>query len=183
MPEGVVNFCTGSGSTFGNGSCGAPQDALHRLHGLEGSGPCNIHERAAKTQKGQIWIKRTVLEMGGKDAIVVDADADLDAAVEGVVAAAFGFSGQKCSACSRAIVDERVYEKFLERLRAHVEKLTVGQAEDNPNMGPVVNKSSYKKIQEYIKKGVAEGGRIITGGGTGHGAGKATSCSRPSSPT
>ncbi len=73
----------------------------------------DIHERAAKTQPGQIWIKRTVLEMGGKDSIIVDADCDLDAAVEGVVAAAFGFSGQKCSACSRAIVERAIYDEFL----------------------------------------------------------------------
>ena len=75
-----------------------------------------------KTKPGQIWIKRTILEMGGKDSIVVSADADLDAAVEGVVAAAFGFSGQKCSACSRAIVEEPVYDVFLERVRQRVAK-------------------------------------------------------------
>ena len=75
----------------------------------------DIHEHAAKTQPGQIWIKRTMLEMGGKDSIVVDADADFDAAVEGVAQAAFGFSGQKCSACSRAIVDERIYDRFVRR--------------------------------------------------------------------
>ena len=86
----------------------------------------HIHEQAAKPQPGQIWIKRTILEMGGKDAIVVDADSDLDAAVSGVMASAFGFSGQKCSACSRAIVDERVYDKFVERLKDRAEKLKVG---------------------------------------------------------
>jgi 1-pyrroline-5-carboxylate dehydrogenase len=171
MPEGVVNFCTGSGSTFGNGVVEHPKTRFIAFTGSKEVGLA-IHERASKTQKGQIWIKRTVLEMGGKDAIVVDADADFDAAVDGVVASAFGFSGQKCSACSRAIVDERIYEKFLERLRARVEKLTVGKAEDNPNMGPVVNKSSYEKIQQYIKKGVADGGRIITGGGVAAEAGE-----------
>ena len=83
-----------------------------------------IHERAAQTQPGQIWIKRTILEMGGKDSILVCADADLDAAVDGVVASAFGFSGQKCSACSRAIVEAPVYDAFVERLRERVAKLT-----------------------------------------------------------
>ena len=80
----------------------------------------DINERAARAQAGQIWIKRTILEMGGKDAIVVCSDADLDAAVEGVVASAFGFSGQKCSACSRAIVEAPIYGTFLERLRERV---------------------------------------------------------------
>ena len=82
-----------------------------------------INQRAAQQAKGQVWIKRTVLEMGGKDAIIVDADADLDAAVEGVAAAAFGFQGQKCSACSRAIIDEKIYDKFLEKLKMRVEKI------------------------------------------------------------
>ena len=86
----------------------------------------DIHERAAKTKPGQIWIKRTILEMGGKDSIVVCADADVDVAVEGVSAAAFGFSGQKCSACSRAIVEAPIYDIFVERLRERVAKLTVG---------------------------------------------------------
>src|SRR6202007_358678 len=85
----------------------------------------DIHERAAKTQKGQIWIKRTVLEMGGKDAIIVSSDADIDAAVEGVVASAFGFNGQKCSACSRAIVEDPIYDAFLERVEARVAQIKV----------------------------------------------------------
>ncbi len=94
-----------------------------------------IHERAAKTQKGQIWIKRTILEMGGKDSILVCADADLDAAVDGVVASAFGFSGQKCSACSRAIVEAPVYDVFVERVREKVAKLTVGDPADESEHG------------------------------------------------
>ena len=96
----------------------------------------DIHERAAKTQPGQIWIKRTILEMGGKDSILVCADADLDAAVDGVVASAFGFSGQKCSACSRAIVEAPIYDVFVERVRERVAKLTVGDPATNPNHGP-----------------------------------------------
>ena len=124
----------------------------------------HIHELAAKAQPGQIWIKRTVLEMGGKDSILVDSDSDLDEAAAGVIASAFGFSGQKCSACSRAIVDERVYDKFVERLRDRAEKLTIGPAEENPNLGPVVNEGARKTILDYIQKGIAEGGRLITGG-------------------
>ena len=124
----------------------------------------HINQRAAEQRPGQLWIKRTILEMGGKDSIIVDADADLDAAVEGVASAAFGFSGQKCSACSRAIIDERIYDKFLQRLKERVEKISVGNPAENPNMGPVVNEKSMKSILGYMQKGVAEGGRLITGG-------------------
>jgi 1-pyrroline-5-carboxylate dehydrogenase len=124
----------------------------------------HIHEQAAKAQPGQLWIKRTILEMGGKDAIVVDADSDLDAAVTGVIASAFGFSGQKCSACSRVIVDDRVYDKFVERLKAGAEKLTVGAAEENPNLGPVINAAARKSILGLIEQAQLEGGRLITGG-------------------
>jgi 1-pyrroline-5-carboxylate dehydrogenase len=118
-----------------------------------------------------MWIKRTVLEMGGKDAIIVDADGDFDAAVEGVAQAAFGFQGQKCSACSRAIVDERIYDKFLDQLKARVEKITVGDPAENPNMGAVINEGSMKSILEYIEYGKKDG-RLITGGGTAKNAGE-----------
>ena len=134
IPDGVVNFVTGSGSSFGNELVKHPKTRFIAFTGSKEVG-LHIHELAAKAQPGQIWIKRTILEMGGKDAIVVDADSDLDAAVSGVIASAFGFSGQKCSACSRAIVDERVYDKFVERLKDRAEKLTVGAAEDNPEPG------------------------------------------------
>ena len=101
--------------------------------------------------------------MGGKDAIVVDADADIDAAVEGVAAAAFGFQGQKCSACSRAIIDERIYDTFLEKLKLRVEKIQVGDPAENANMGAVINEGSMKTILGYIEHGKKEG-RLITGG-------------------
>ena len=90
--------------------------------------------------------------MGGKDAIIVDADADIDSAVEGVAQAAFGFQGQKCSACSRAIVDERVYDKFLEQLKARVEKIHVGDATENAKMGAVINEGSMKTILQYSSR-------------------------------
>jgi 1-pyrroline-5-carboxylate dehydrogenase len=101
--------------------------------------------------------------MGGKDAIIVDADADIDSAVEGVAQAAFGFQGQKCSACSRAIVDERVYDKFLEQLKARVEKIQVGDVTENAAMGAVINEGSMNTILEYIEQGKKDG-RLITGG-------------------
>jgi 1-pyrroline-5-carboxylate dehydrogenase len=163
LPDGVVNFVTGGGSTFGNELVKHPQTRFIAFTGSKEVG-LHIHELAAKAQPGQIWIKRTVLEMGGKDSILVDSDSDLDEAAAGVIASAFGFSGQKCSACSRAIVDERVYDKFVERLRDRAEKLTIGPAEENPNLGPVVNEGARKTILDYIQKGIAEGGRLITGG-------------------
>jgi len=162
LPAGVVNFCPGSGATFGNAVVEHPKTRFIAFTGSKEVG-LDIHERAARTQKGQIWIKRTVLEMGGKDSIIVSSDADLNQAVEGVVAAAFGFSGQKCSACSRAIVEEPLYDVFVERVRERVAALTVGDPAANPNMGPVVNEGALKTILEYIAVGKREG-RLVSGG-------------------
>ena len=162
MPDGVVNFCPGSGSSFGNAIVEHPKTRFISFTGSKAVG-LEIHERAAKTQPGQIWIKRTILEMGGKDSILVCEDADLDAAVEGVVASAFGFSGQKCSACSRAIVEAPLYDVFLERLRERVPRLTVGDPADNHNLGPVINKGALDSMLRYIEIGKKEG-RLLVGG-------------------
>ena len=169
VPEGVVNFCPGSGATFGNAVVAHPKTRYIAFTGSREVG-LDINKRAADVVPGQIWIKRTVLEMGGKDAIIVDADGDFDAAVEGVAQAAFGFQGQKCSACSRAIIDERIYDKFLDALKARVEKITVGDPTENPNMGAVINEGSMKSILEYIEYGKKDG-RLITGGGRAPGEG------------
>ena len=169
VPEGVVNFCPGSGATFGNAIVAHPKTRYIAFTGSREVG-LDINKRAAEVPTGQVWIKRTILEMGGKDAIIVDADADFNAAVEGVAAAAFGFQGQKCSACSRAIVDERIYDKFLEALKARVEKLTVGDPAENPNLGAVINESSMKTILYYIAIGKHDG-RLITGGDRAPGEG------------
>jgi len=157
-----VNFCPGSGASFGNAVVAHPKTRFIAFTGSKEVG-LDIHERAAQTQPGQIWIKRTILEMGGKDSIIVGSDADFDAAVAGVVASAFGFSGQKCSACSRAIVEEPIYDAFVERLRESVAKLTVGDPTANPNMGPVVNEAAMKSILEYAAIGAKEG-RLVAGG-------------------
>jgi 1-pyrroline-5-carboxylate dehydrogenase len=162
LPDGVVNFCPGSGGSFGNAIVEHPKTRYVAFTGSKEVG-LDIHKRAADTKPGQIWIKRTILEMGGKDSILIDADADLDSAVEGVAQAAFGFQGQKCSACSRAIVDERLYDKFLERLKERVEKIQVGDPAENKAMGPVVNEGAMKSILEYIEVGKKEG-RVLTGG-------------------
>ena len=162
MPDGVINFCPGSGSSFGNAIVEHPNTRFIAFTGSKAVG-LEIHERAAKTRTGQMWIKRTILEMGGKDSILVCEDADLDAAVEGVVASAFGFSGQKCSACSRAIVEASLYDIFLERLRERVAKLTVGDPAENHNLGPVINKAALESMLRYIEIGKKEG-RLLAGG-------------------
>jgi 1-pyrroline-5-carboxylate dehydrogenase len=162
MPDGVVNFCPGSGSTFGHALVAHPKTRYIAFTGSREVG-LDINRRAAEPAPGQIWIKRSILEMGGKDAIIVDADADLDSAVEGVTASAFGFQGQKCSACSRAIVDQRIYDVFLEQLKIRVEKLTIGDPADNPNLGAVINEGSMNSILGYIEYGKQQG-RLIAGG-------------------
>src|SRR5271156_1178383 len=162
MPPGVVNFCPGSGGTFGNAIVEHPKTRLIAFTGSKDVG-LDIHARAAQSRPGQIWIKRDILEMGGKDSIIVSTDGDMDAAVAGVVAAAFGFNGQKCSACSRAIVEDAIYDVFVERVREKVQSLQVGDPVTNASVGPVVSRSAMDTILSYIEIGKGEG-RLLTGG-------------------
>jgi len=164
LPKGVVNFVTGDGSVIGDLLIAHP---LTRYISFTGSMEVGlrINELAAKKQPSQVWIKRVIAEMGGKDAIVVDADLNsFDDAVKGTVQAAFGYQGQKCSACSRVIVDEKIYDKFCEALVEETKKLKIGDALDNPNMGPVINEKSKNSITNYIKTAIDEGGKLIHGG-------------------
>ncbi|MBV9256938.1 MAG: aldehyde dehydrogenase family protein, partial [Ktedonobacteraceae bacterium] len=127
-------------------------------------------ERASKHQHGQRWLKRSILEMGGKDAVVVDETADLDAATEGIVASAFGFQGQKCSAGSRAIIVEQVYDAVLQKVIERTKKLTLGDVtKPETYMGPVVDENAMKKILEYIHIGKSEGRLVLGGGHSGPG--------------
>jgi 1-pyrroline-5-carboxylate dehydrogenase len=163
LPPGVVNFVPGSGSEIGDLIVGHPKIRYISFTGSKEVG-LHINELAAKTAPGQKWIKRVVAEMGGKDSIVVAADADVDAAVEGVAVSAFGFQGQKCSACSRAIVDEKIYDEFVDKLQKRVAKIKVGDPTDPTNyMGPVVNEAALKSISKYIETGKKEG-RVLNGG-------------------
>jgi 1-pyrroline-5-carboxylate dehydrogenase len=163
FPLGSFCFLTGSGSSIGDALVAHPKTRFIAFTGSRDVG-LHINELAAKPQKGQIWIKRVVAEMGGKDAIIVDGDCDLDAAVEGVTVSAFGYQGQKCSACSRAIVHEKIYDQFLEKLAARVGKIQVGEPDKPENyMGPVISESAKKSIQQYIDTGKHEG-RLVTGG-------------------
>src|SRR5208337_3397538 len=131
-PPGVVNFLPCPGAVVGDTLVGHARTRFVAFTGSKDVG-LHINELAARTAPGQIWVKRVIAEMGGKDAIVVDSDTDLDEAVEGVVAAAFGYQGQKCSACSRAIVVGPVYDAFVQKLQKRVEQISVGPAERMEN--------------------------------------------------
>jgi len=166
MPPGVVNFMTGSGAEVGDVIVDHPQTRFIAFTGSKEIG-LRINERGAKVHEGQLWIKRVVAEMGGKDAIIVAEDADLDEAATGVVQSAFGFQGQKCSACSRAIIDARVYDPMIEKISERAAKIKLGDSSDaNMTMSAVINEKAFKSINGYIEKGKAEGGRVISGGGS-----------------
>jgi len=170
FPERSFCLLTGSGAAIGDLLVQHPKTRFIAFTGSRDVG-LRINELAARHQPGQVWIKRVIAEMGGKDAIVVDADSDLAQAVEGVAVSAFGYQGQKCSACSRAIVDEKIYDQFLEKLRARVAGIQVGPADDPANyMGPVISESAQRSISSYIEAGKGEG-RLIAGGSAQDGNG------------
>ncbi|MCS6999972.1 MAG: L-glutamate gamma-semialdehyde dehydrogenase [Bacteroidota bacterium] len=162
LPPGVLNYLVASGAEAGDYLVAHPKTRFIAFTGSMEVG-LHINELAAKPQPGQIWIKRVIAEMGGKDAIIVDSEADLDAAVQGVIISAFGFQGQKCSACSRAIVDRKVYKEFVAKLREAVAALHVGPPEDNYPVGPVVNERQKNSILQYIEIGKQEGKLLIGG--------------------
>ncbi len=163
IPSGVINFLTGSGAEVGEMLIKSPDIRFITFTGSKDVG-LHIIEEAAKTRPGQIWIKRVVAEMGGKDAIIVDDEADIDSAVEGVAISAFGFQGQKCSACSRAIVVESIYDEFLKNIIERTKKITIGHPKDYKNfLGPVSSESALKKIMDYIEIGKREG-KLVFGG-------------------
>jgi 1-pyrroline-5-carboxylate dehydrogenase len=161
IPDGVVNLCVG-GPEFGSALVEHKAVRFIAFTGSKAVG-LHIHERAARTQVGQRFIKRTILELGGKDAIIVASDCDMDAAVEGVAASAFGFNGQKCSACSRAIVDEAVYDVFLDRLVERVGKIASGDPAKNFYGGPVINQVAKDRVLKYLEIAKDEG-RVLVGG-------------------
>src|SRR5881296_2899241 len=166
MPAGVVNFMTGSGAEVGDIIVDHPKTRFIAFTGSKEVG-LRINERAAKTQEGQLWIKRVVAEMGGKDAIIVAEDADLEEAATGVVQSAFGFQGQKCSACSRAIIDARVYDPMIERIAERTARIKAADPTDKlTTMSAVINEKAFKSINGYVEKGKAEGGRVVAGGGS-----------------
>jgi 1-pyrroline-5-carboxylate dehydrogenase len=163
LPPGVVSFVPGPGGSVGDALVDHPKTRFVAFTGSKEIG-LRINERAAKVHPGQLWLKRTVLEMGGKDTIVVDETADLASAAEGIVASAFGFQGQKCSACSRVVAVAPVYDELLDRVVERAGSLTVGDpAERGTFMGAVIDARSRDKIREYLDIGRREG-RIVLGG-------------------
>jgi len=164
MPAGIINYIPGPGAEVGDYLVNHPRTRFISFTGSREVG-LNIFERAAKIQPGQIWLKRTILEMGGKDTIVVDKEADLELAAQSIVHSAFGFSGQKCSACSRAVIHEDVYDQVKDRIVELTKELTVGDPSENLYMGPVIDQGSYDKIMKYIEIGKEEGNLLV--GGTG----------------
>ena len=163
LPAGVVNFVPGSGAEVGDYLVDHPKTRFISFTGSRDVG-LRINERAAKLSEGQIWIKRVIAEMGGKDTIVVDKEADLELAAQSIVKSAFGFSGQKCSACSRVVIVKDVYDQVVNRVEELTKALTIGDPSDNANfMATVIDAAAFKKITEYIEIGKTEG-RLVAGG-------------------
>ncbi|EKP94894.1 L-glutamate gamma-semialdehyde dehydrogenase [Thermaerobacter subterraneus] len=163
IPAGVINFLPGPGPEVGDYLVAHPRTRFINFTGSMEVG-LRIYEQAARRQPGQIWLKRVVAEMGGKDAIIVDESADLEDAASGIVTSAFGFQGQKCSACSRAIVVDSVYDEVLRRVVEKTQQLRVGQADDPATqVGPVIDQAAFQKIMRYIEIGRGEG-RLVAGG-------------------
>jgi RHH-type proline utilization regulon transcriptional repressor/proline dehydrogenase/delta 1-pyrroline-5-carboxylate dehydrogenase len=160
LPDGVLNFIPGRGQEVGGWLAGHPELDMIAFTGSREVG-LDLIEQAARQQAGQRSVKRVVAEMGGKNAVIVDADADLDQAVAGVLQSAFGYQGQKCSACSRVIVLAGCYDHFLERLAEAVKGIVVGPPEDPACfMGPLIEARATERVAEYLALGGREG-RIV----------------------
>lgn len=162
LPDGVLNYFVASGAECGDFMIEHPKTRFISFTGSMEVG-LRINELAAKKSPGQIWIKRVIAEMGGKDTIIVDSEADVDEAVKGVLVSAFGFQGQKCSACSRAIVDKSIYDEFVNKLKVATDNLKIGDPADNFYSGPVSSASAFNSILNYIEIGKTEG-KCICGG-------------------
>src|SRR5690606_22404111 len=169
FPPGVINLLTGEDADLGDALVDHPRTRFINFTGSVATG-LRIHERAAKHQPGQRWLKRVFVEMGGKDALIVDETADLDVAIAAAVAGGFGFQGQKCSAMSRLIVVDEVYDEVLRRFVEAAEGLSVGPADENHDVCAVINQKQFDKILGYIESGKAEA-RLVAGGGPAEGAG------------
>lgn len=164
LPKGVLNYLTGPGEVVGAQMVEHPKTRFIAFTGSRAVGT-GIYEKAAKIQPGQRWLKRSILEMGGKDAVVVDETADLEEAAKGIVAGAFGFQGQKCSAGSRAIIVESVYETVAKRVVELAKDIKIGAPDGGPDMylGPVIDTEALDKIMHYIEIGKDEGELLLGG--------------------
>ncbi len=156
FPNGVVNYLPGIGEDIGPALVGHPGVDLIAFTGSRKVGLA-INKLAAETGPEHAGVKKVIAEMGGKNAIIVDDDADLDEAVKGVLSSAFGFAGQKCSACSRVIVLDTIHDAFVQRLKLAAESLRVGPAEEpGVDLGPVIDDAAFERINDYIAIGLAE---------------------------
>lgn len=164
LPDGVLQFIPGSGAEVGDYLVDHPKTRFINFTGSREVG-LRIYERAAKVHEGQTWLKRVVAEMGGKDTIIVDSEADLELAAQSIVYSAFGFQGQKCSACSRVVALEDVYDQVLERVVELTEDIVVDDTRNQPYMGPVIDQGAFDKILKYIEIGKKEG--VLKTGGSG----------------
>ncbi len=162
LPPGVLNFFTAPGGEVGDYLVDSPITRFVSFTGSKQVG-LRVAQNAATPREGQRWIKRVVAEMGGKDAIIVAKDADLDAAAEGIVTSAYGFQGQKCSACSRAIIEQAVYPKMVKKIVERVNAMEMGDPVENKRIGPVVSERAFKTIQNYVEIGRGEG-KVVAGG-------------------
>ncbi len=170
LPAGVVNFIPGRGSETGEFIVNHPKTRFISFTGSKEVGAA-IYEKAAKVQKGQIWLKRVIAEMGGKDAIIVDDNVDTNFAADEIIKSAFGFSGQKCSACSRAIIHQNVYDEMVALLVKKTQNLKVGDPADfGNNVGPVIDEQAFQRLNAYIEIAKAEG-KIVAGGKTNRSVG------------
>ena len=161
VPDGVVNFLPGIGEDIGPTLVSHPDVDLIAFTGSQNVG-LEINRAAADTEKRQKNVRRVIAEMGGKNAIIVDDDADLDEAVVGVIRSAFGYAGQKCSACSRVIVVNSAHDQFVERLIAATKSLKIGIAEDpGTKVGPVIDEDARDRILEMIRKTDPETGGFL----------------------
>ena len=162
IPDGVVNYLPGSGASVGGYLVQHPKTRFINFTGSKDVG-VHINQTAAMARPGQTWIKRVIAEMGGKNCIIADDSADLESAASDIVASAYGFQGQKCSACSRVIAVDTVYDEVLERARVLTERLSLGPAAGNPNVASVIDERAHRSIMEYIDIGAREG-RVVIGG-------------------
>ncbi len=163
LPEGVLNFVTGSGAIAGVHLVEHPKTRIIAFTGSMQVG-LEIVERAAKTVPGQVWIKRVIAEMGGKDFVMVDETADLEAAANGIITSAFGYQGQKCSAGSRAIIFDSIYDKLVDMIVERAKGIKIGPVEKYENwLGPVINERAEQSILSYIEIGKGEG-KLLCGG-------------------
>ncbi len=169
LPPGVCNVITGPGATVGDPLVLHPRVRMVAFTGSKEVG-IRLYAQTAKVQGGQIWLKRCIAEMGGKNAVIIDEDAELDDAITAAVASGYGFQGQKCSAGSRLIATAPVYRRVVEAFVEKVRALELGPAKDNHAAGPVINEGAKKKILEYVQIGKTEG-RLVAGGEPGDGAG------------